>query len=379
MKAMVLVLVIGAAGAWGGLQSRYIGIGASAWAAEAATREAPDPIQTARMLMVEQQYGKAAGVLGEVLAGKDERPKAQAHFLLARCWAAQKQADKAAGQYQACLDKYPESDWAGRSLLGLIDLRIAGNDNVWARRLIERCLKDYSKPEHQTEALLKSVVVATRMEDYPTAVDDLWELVVLYPHLRQGRMAMASFPGVMRAAGEVEPKFRRRRPALAEHLKGGRFVALAEWAAEAGQVMKRDHCHAQALVCFDRVVAEHAEDPYAPIAQEWKAVILARMDKLDEAQAELDRLAKLFPKHEAAGADGRAFYVVMLHAQRCLHQPDGQKRRAYAREALGRIDAFLKAHAASPFAPRASMQRQALYRALRPAAATGPASRRAGT
>ena len=378
MRPMVLALVIGA-GAWGGLPSRYIGIGASAWAAEATTRDAPEPIQAARMLMVEEQYGKAAGVLGDVLAGKDERPKAEAHFLFARCRAAQKQAGLAAGQYQACLDKYPDSDWAGRSLLGLIDLRIAGNDNVWARRLIERCLKDYPKPEHQTQALLKSVVVAARMEDYPTAVDDLWELIVLYPHLREGRMAMASFAGVMRAAGEVEPKFRRCRPALAEHLKGGRFVALAQWAADAGQLARRDHCYTEALACFGRVVAEHADDPYAPIAQEWKAVVLARLDRLDEAEAELDRLGRLFTRHEAAAADGRAFYAVMLHAQRCLHQAAGPKRRAYAREALEQIDAFLKAHAGSGFAPRASMQRGALRRALRPAAATGPASRRVGT
>ena len=105
-------------------------------------------------------------------------------------------ADAAIQQYKICADKFPESEFAGRSLAKIIDYTVESKDFARAEDLLEQVFQDYPDSEFLDSMLLKWVLVAYRRGDYQKALDKCSQLIFEYPASPHAKKAKELLPKI---------------------------------------------------------------------------------------------------------------------------------------------------------------------------------------
>ena len=140
----------------------------------------------ARIRLENKDYKEAIGVLRQILALPKSQVKAEAQYRIAEATETMNTAnpesrEAAIQQYKLCADKYPESEFAGRSLAKLVDYHVEMRNFTQAAELLEQIFQDYPDATFLDAMLLKWVLVAYNSGDYAKAHDKCAQLLFEYP------------------------------------------------------------------------------------------------------------------------------------------------------------------------------------------------------
>ncbi|MFC1461585.1 tol-pal system YbgF family protein, partial [Verrucomicrobiota bacterium] len=83
--------------------------------------------------------------------------------------------------YKICAEKYPDSEFAGKSLGKLVDYYVDTKDYSQADYLLEQIFQDYPDADFLDSMLLKWVLASYRMGNYEKAKDKCTQLLFDYP------------------------------------------------------------------------------------------------------------------------------------------------------------------------------------------------------
>jgi len=143
-----------------------------------------------------KQYAEAMVVLQQILALPKSQAKAEAQFRIAQTTELQSKGrgkgssdpKKAAAareasiqQYKLCAERYPDSEFAGRSLAKQVDYHLELGDTAQANELLSQVFQDHPDAEFLDSMLLKWVLVAYRAGDYRRAHEKCSQLLFEYP------------------------------------------------------------------------------------------------------------------------------------------------------------------------------------------------------
>ena len=177
--------------------------------------------------MENKEYAEGIKVLREVTRLPTSQTKAEAQYLIATAVEAQVAARAAKSgaaprpeaveasmrQYRLCSDRYPESQFAGKSLAKLIDYHVTTRDFARAEDLLEQVFQDYPDGDFLDSMLLKWVVVAYRKGDFQTAHNKCSQLLFEYPASTHAATAKKILPRIqkrLRRETEKEAPERKR-------------------------------------------------------------------------------------------------------------------------------------------------------------------------
>ncbi len=154
-------------------------------------------IGIATVRMERKEYTDAIAVYRQVLTLTTSQAKAEAQFRIAEATEAiaakalaarpagatkaPQQSEAAIQQYRICAEKFPDSEFAGRSLAKLVDYCVEQSDFARAEDLLEQVFQDYPDGSFLDSMLLKWVLVAYRRGDYAKAYDKCSQLIFEYP------------------------------------------------------------------------------------------------------------------------------------------------------------------------------------------------------
>jgi len=172
----------------------------------------------ATVRMERKEYADAIAVCRHVLALATSGAKAEAQFRIAEATEAihekaakalaasplfankaakvPQQSEAAIQQYRICAEKFPESEFAGRSLAKLVDYYVEQNDFARAEDLLEQIFQDYPDSAFLDSMLLKWVLVAYRRGDFAKAYDKCSQLIFEYPASEHARKAKELLPKI---------------------------------------------------------------------------------------------------------------------------------------------------------------------------------------
>jgi TolA-binding protein len=155
----------------------------------------------ARIRLENKEYPAALGVLKQILALSKSQAKAEAQFLIAEVTETVN-ADRPGGreaavqQYKLCAERYPDSEFAGRSLAKLVDYHVSMKDFAQANEVLEQVFQDHPDASFLPEMLLKSVLVAYSSGDYAKARDKCAQILFEYPGSPSAEKAKQMLPKV---------------------------------------------------------------------------------------------------------------------------------------------------------------------------------------
>lgn len=141
---------------------------------------------------------EAVNIFNSVLSLPKSDCKAEAQFLIGKTFekmatSAEKpqpaMLSRAMLAYKDCSEKYPDSSFAGDSLEKIADYYINTKDYARAAELMERVFQDYPDAGFLDRMLLKWVVVAYRMGNYPLARDKAQQLLAEHPNSKSATKA----------------------------------------------------------------------------------------------------------------------------------------------------------------------------------------------
>jgi len=166
----------------------------------------------ATVRMERKEYADAIAVYRHVLALTTSQAKAEAQFRIAEATEAiaakalaarprgaakaPQQSEAAIRQYRICAEKFPESEFAGRSLAKLVDYYVEQSDFTRADDLLEQVFQDYPDSPFLDSMLLKWVLVAYRRGDFAKAYAKCSQLIVEYPASEHARKARELLPKI---------------------------------------------------------------------------------------------------------------------------------------------------------------------------------------
>ena len=156
-----------------------------------------------------KQYGEAIGVYRQILDLPASGAKAEAQFRIAEATEAiaaaipvpegkgrSPRAEAAIQQYKLCAERFPESEFAGRSLAKLIDYYVEQKDYARAEDLLDQVFQDYPDSPFLDSMLLKWVLVAYLRGDYPKAHAKCSQLIFEYPASEHAKKAKELLPKI---------------------------------------------------------------------------------------------------------------------------------------------------------------------------------------
>lgn len=153
----------------------------------------------AEVRLEQEDYTGAQEIYRQVLNLEDSQAKAEAMFQIARTQqflAERKEAQDAAQEgrepkniisedavktYRECARKFPDSEFAGKSLGKVIDYYVKNRDYIRADDLLSQVFQDYPDADFLDTMLLKWVVVSFRMGNFQKAYDKCSDLLFQYP------------------------------------------------------------------------------------------------------------------------------------------------------------------------------------------------------
>lgn len=160
--------------------------------------------------MKNKEYAAARQIFAKLLALPNSMARAEAQYKIAlsiesedaeraAIVAARSEApvvaggpsEKAIQQYKLCAEKYPESEFAGRSLSKVVDYYVATQDYSRADDLLEQIFQDYPDGNFLDDMLIKWVEVAQRMGNTQKAHDKCSQLLYEYPSSQHATKAKA--------------------------------------------------------------------------------------------------------------------------------------------------------------------------------------------
>ena len=108
--------------------------------------------------------------------------------------------------YKKCADAYPDSPYAGDSLDKIVGYYIDAKDYARAVELMERVFQDYPDAGFLDRMLLRWVVAAYRMQNYPLAKQKAEQLLTDFPNSKQAEKAREVIEAIqkMSAASTAE-------------------------------------------------------------------------------------------------------------------------------------------------------------------------------
>lgn len=139
-----------------------------------------------------KSYYEAIEVYKRVLALPQSQAKAEAQFRIAETTEAsiaaqningnaEANSDVAVEQYKLCAERFPESEFAGKSLAKVVDYYTKTRDFGPAEELLEHIFKDYPDGKFLDAMLMKWIAVAVARGDYQKAHQKCSQLVFEYP------------------------------------------------------------------------------------------------------------------------------------------------------------------------------------------------------
>ncbi len=169
-----------------------------------------------------KDHAEAMKVFQQILTLPNSQAKAEAQFRIAECIEAQAAArprpasapagppEAAIQQYKLCADRYPESPFAGQALAKLVDYHVENKDYARADDLLTQVFQDYPDGDFLDAMLLKWVIVAYRMNDFPKAYNKCSQLIFEYPaspHAKKAKEILPKIEGRVKGKEEaVEEK-----------------------------------------------------------------------------------------------------------------------------------------------------------------------------
>jgi len=162
----------------------------------------------AQIHLENKRYADAIRVLRAVLKLPVSQAKAEAQFQIAEAVEARTpdNPEAAIQQYKICADRYPESQFAGKSLAKLIDYHVNTRDFTRAGDLLEQVLQDYPDADFLDSMLLKCVIVAYRKGDYEKARKRCSQLIFEYPASEHAQTAKKILPRIESKLGKGTEK-----------------------------------------------------------------------------------------------------------------------------------------------------------------------------
>ncbi|MBI2192489.1 MAG: tetratricopeptide repeat protein [Planctomycetes bacterium] len=157
-----------------------------------------------------KNFADAIGVFRQILQLPASQVKAEAQFRIAQALESDEAAPaaalaKAIPEYQACAERFPDSEFAGPSLAKLIDYHVATKDYGQANALLEQIAQDYPDARFMDNMLIKWVIVAYSMGDVAKAKDKCSQLLFEYPSSPHAAKAKTILP-------KIEEKVRKASP-----------------------------------------------------------------------------------------------------------------------------------------------------------------------
>jgi TolA-binding protein len=169
-----------------------------------------------KIRMENQEYREAIGVFRQILSLPNSQAKAEAQFRIAEATEAQgaeaqrpESSEAAIQQYKLCADRYPESEYAGRSLAKLVDYYVSTRDYARADSLLEQVFQDYPDAGFLDSMLLKWVLVAYRTGDYQKSFNKCSQLIFEYPasaHAKKAKQILPKIETKLKATEKTEKK-----------------------------------------------------------------------------------------------------------------------------------------------------------------------------
>lgn len=173
----------------------------------------------ARIRLENKNFAEAIEVLQKILALPRSLVKAEAQFLIAesaetmgietvensmKTGSSQEARDsamlqvreRAVAMYKVCADKYPESEFAGRSLAKMIDYQIEVKNFPQANELLTQIFQDYPDAAFLDGMLLKWVLLSYSSGDYAKARDKCTQLLFEYPGSAYAEKARQVLPRI---------------------------------------------------------------------------------------------------------------------------------------------------------------------------------------
>jgi len=133
--------------------------------------------------MENKDYGEAIKVFEQILQLEQSQVKAEAQYNIAQCLETSQgeNAEPAIRAYRDCAKRYPDSEFAGKSLAKLVDYYITTKDYKQADDMLDQIFQDYPDAQFLDQMLMKWTVVAFRNGNYPKAKEKCSQLVFEYP------------------------------------------------------------------------------------------------------------------------------------------------------------------------------------------------------
>jgi len=166
----------------------------------------------ARIRLENKDYNEGIGVLRQILTLPKSQVKAEAQFRIAEATETMNASrpdarDAAIQQYKLCADRYPESEFAGRSLAKLVDYHVEMRNFTQASELLEQVFQDHPDATFLDAMLLKWVLVSYSSGDYAKAHDKCAQLLFEYPgssYAEKARQVMPKIEAKMKPAGGAD-------------------------------------------------------------------------------------------------------------------------------------------------------------------------------
>ena len=156
------------------------------------------------------------GIFRQVLNLPNSTAKAEAQFNIAEAMyaAADKGADAnspgylkrhsaAMQQYKLCLDKYPDSPFAGQSIGRLVDYYVETKDFVQADDMLNQIFVEYPDADFLPGMLLKWVIISYQMGNYEQAIDKCNQLMFDHPESEFAEQAKKVLPKLQQKTGKA--------------------------------------------------------------------------------------------------------------------------------------------------------------------------------
>lgn len=131
--------------------------------------------------MEANHYEEALRVFSNILNLPNSTARAEAQFRIAETYAKTMRKDAMLSAYRKCAEDYPNSEFAGKSLIKLVDNLIENKDYKQADELLEQIFQDYPDANFLDGILSKWVVVAYRTGNQTKAAEKARQLLMEYP------------------------------------------------------------------------------------------------------------------------------------------------------------------------------------------------------
>jgi TolA-binding protein len=170
----------------------------------------------AEVRLEQGNYAGARNIYRQVLRLANSQAKAEALFQTARTLqieAEEKEeaearlegrepenviSEQAIKTHRECARKYPDSEFAGKSLGKVIDYYVKNKDYIRADDLLSQVFQDYPDAQFLDSMLLKWVVVAFRMGNFQKAYDKCSDLLFQYPESDHAETAKQLLPKIQK-------------------------------------------------------------------------------------------------------------------------------------------------------------------------------------